>query len=57
MLVFAEWFNGVHVAHIITSSAKQKDLAPWMNALNDILYLSNKIGVPMCSLLMMPKLK
>jgi hypothetical protein len=25
------------VAYVITSNAKQKDLDPWMNALNDIL--------------------
>jgi hypothetical protein len=37
MVVLDEWFNGVPMAYIITSSSKQKDLAPWMNALNDIL--------------------
>jgi hypothetical protein len=35
-MVFDEWFNGVHVVYIITSNAKQKDLAPWMNVLIDI---------------------
>jgi hypothetical protein len=37
MMVFDEWFNGVPMAYIITSSSKPKDLAPWMGALNDIL--------------------
>ncbi len=36
-MVFDEWCNGVHVAYVITSNAKQKDLDLWMNALNDIL--------------------
>jgi hypothetical protein len=42
MMVFDEWLNGVHVVYIITSSAKQKDLAPWMNALNDILLFAKQ---------------
>jgi hypothetical protein len=37
MMVFDEWFNGVHVAYVITSNAKQKNLDPWMNALDDNL--------------------
>ncbi len=37
MMVFDEWCNGVQVAYVITSSAKQKDLDPWMNDLNDII--------------------
>jgi hypothetical protein len=36
MMVFDEWFNDVSVAYIITSNAKQKYFASWMNALNDI---------------------
>jgi hypothetical protein len=34
MMVFNEWYNGVLVAYIITSSYKQHDLALWMDALN-----------------------
>lgn len=33
LMVFDDWFNGVPVAYIITSSSKQPDLEPWMNAL------------------------
>ena len=32
-MVFDDWMNGVPVAYIITSSSKQDDLEPWMNAL------------------------
>jgi hypothetical protein len=37
MVVFDEWYNGVLVAYIITSSYKQHDLAPWMHALKKSL--------------------
>jgi hypothetical protein len=37
MIVFDEWYNGVLVAYIITSSYKQCDLTPWMDALNKSL--------------------
>lgn len=33
MMVFDEWRNGVPVAYIITSRARQIDLAPWMLAI------------------------
>ena len=33
LMVFDDWFNGVPVAYIITSSSKQPDLKPWMKAL------------------------
>jgi hypothetical protein len=39
MMVFDEWYNGVHVAYIITSSYKQCHLAPWMDALNKRLLM------------------
>ena len=32
-MVFDDWLNGVPVAYIITSSSKQPDLEPWMEAL------------------------
>jgi len=37
MMVFDEWYNGVPMAYIITSSYKQHDLTPWMDALNNNL--------------------
>jgi hypothetical protein len=37
MVVFDEWYNGVLVAYIITSSYKQHDLTPWMDALKKSL--------------------
>jgi hypothetical protein len=37
MMVFDEWYNGVPMVYIITSSYKQHDLTPWMNALNKSL--------------------
>jgi hypothetical protein len=46
MMAFDEWCNGVHVAYVITSNAKQKDLDPWMNALNDILLLIKQNWCP-----------
>lgn len=33
-MVFDEWHNGVPVAFILTSRCAEKDLTPWMNALN-----------------------
>jgi hypothetical protein len=33
LMVFDDWLNGVPVAYIVTSSSKQPDLEPWMNAL------------------------
>jgi hypothetical protein len=39
MMVFDEWYNKVLVAYIITSSYKQCDLAPWMDALNKSLLM------------------
>ena len=34
-MVFDEWHNGVPVAFILTSRCAEKDLTPWMKALND----------------------
>jgi hypothetical protein len=39
MMVFDEWYNGVLVVYIITSSYKQCDLASWMDALNKSLLM------------------
>ncbi len=39
MMVFDEWYNGVHVAYIITSSYKMHDFSPWMDALNKNLLI------------------
>jgi hypothetical protein len=39
MMVFDEWYNGVLVAYIITSSYKQRHLAPWMDELNKRLLM------------------
>jgi hypothetical protein len=39
MIVFDEWYNGVPVVYVITSSYKQCDLAPWMDALNKNLLM------------------
>jgi hypothetical protein len=33
-MVFDEWHNGVPVAFILTSRCAEKDLTPWMKALN-----------------------
>lgn len=35
LMVFDDWYNGIPVAYIITSSCKQDNLQPWMRALND----------------------
>jgi hypothetical protein len=37
MVVFDDWYNGVLVAYIITSSYKQHDLALWIDALKKSL--------------------
>jgi hypothetical protein len=39
MMVFDEWYNGVLVAYIITSSYNQHHLTPWMDALNKRLLM------------------
>jgi hypothetical protein len=39
MMVFDEWHNGAHVAYIIISSYKTRDLSPWMDALNKSLLI------------------
>jgi len=39
MMVFDEWYNGVPMVYIITSSYKQHDLALWMDALNKSLVM------------------
>jgi hypothetical protein len=39
MVVFDEWYNGVLVAYIITSSYNQHHLAPWMDVLNKRLLM------------------
>jgi hypothetical protein len=39
MMVFDEWYNGVPMAYIITSSYKQQHLALWMDALNKRLLM------------------
>jgi hypothetical protein len=39
MMVFDEWYNGVLVVYVITSSYKQCDLAPWMDTLNKSLLI------------------
>ena len=33
-MVFDEWHNGIPVAFILTSRCAEKDLTPWMTALN-----------------------
>jgi hypothetical protein len=38
MIVFDQWHNGIHVAYCITSQCQQKDLTPWMHALNESIH-------------------
>ena len=46
MMVFDDWLNGVPVAYIITSSAAQVDLEPWMKALANKLMSKQRDWMP-----------